>query len=130
MQFGEIMDKIKSFGLILCIWGLGEVISFFIKPIIAIPGSIIGMLLLFALLKTKILKLYFINETSNFFLQHITLFILPFGVAFVKYWEVIKENFIVLLLCGVVSTIISLVITMKFVDWLMTVNKKREKTYE
>jgi len=124
------MDKIKSFGLILGIWGLGEVVSFFLKTIIAIPGSIIGMLLLFVLLRTKVVKLSFIDETSSFFLQHITLFILPFGVAFVKYWDVIKANFLVLLLCGVVSTIVSLVLTMKFVDWLMDLNKKREKAHE
>lgn len=124
------MDKIKSFGIVLGIWGLGEVTGFLIKPLVAIPGSIIGMLLLFVLLRVKVIKLSFIDEVSSFFLQHITLFILPFGVAFVKYWDVIKENFLVLLLCGVVSTIVSLVLTMKFVDWLMDLNKKGEKAHE
>mgnify|MGYP000512999721 CR=1 FL=1 len=123
------MNKIKSFGTILGIWAVGLVISLLIKSMVSIPGSIIGMLLLFVLLKTGIIKLTLINETADFFLQHITLFILPFGIAFVKYWEVIKENFMVMILCGVVSTIISFVFTMKFVDLLVAISKKRkEKT--
>jgi len=121
------MSKIKSLAIILAVWALGEVISLLIKGAAAIPGSIIGMILLFVLLSAKVIKLQAIEETADFFLQHITLFILPFGIAFVKYWEVIKENFLVIILVGVVSTIVSLVLTMKFVDLLMSLSKKRRK---
>lgn len=119
------MDKIKSLAIILTIWALGEAISVIIKPIVAIPGSIIGMILLFVLLRTKIIKLASIEEVTNFFLQHITLLILPFGVAFVKYWDIIQENFLVIILVGVVSTIVSFVLTMKFVDLLISISKKK-----
>lgn len=121
------MSKIKSLAIIFSVWALGEIISLLIKGIAAIPGSIIGMILLFILLWAKMIKLPAIEETADFLLQHITLFILPFGIAFVKYWEIIKGNFLVIILVGVVSTIVSLVLTMKFVDLLMSLSKKRKK---
>lgn len=122
------MKNIKSLATILIIWAAGELLSLLLKPVAAIPGSIIGMILLFILLMTKVVKLNAISETADFFLKHITLIILPFGVAFVKYWDVIKANLLVMILVGVISTVISLVLTMKFVDVLiLLVNKRNEK---
>ena len=114
----------KSFAIVVGVWGLGEVFSLLIKPVILIPGSIMGMILMFVFLKTKLIKLEMVEDIAGFFLQHITLFIIPFGVAFVKYWDVIRSNIFAILLCGVVATIISLILTMKFVDLLIDITKK------
>ncbi len=38
------MKNIKSFAVILAIWGLGEIIGYIIRPFVSIPGSVIGMI--------------------------------------------------------------------------------------
>ncbi|MDN9296803.1 CidA/LrgA family protein, partial [Clostridioides difficile] len=51
------MKVFNQLVIILSIWVIGEYISSFIQGIILIPGSIVGMLLLFLLLQFKVLDL-------------------------------------------------------------------------
>ena len=46
------MKILNQLAIILGVWALGEYISSFIQNIVVIPGSIIGMILLFILLKS------------------------------------------------------------------------------
>ena len=45
------MKTLNQLAIILGLWALGEYISSFIQGVVVIPGSIIGMILLFILLK-------------------------------------------------------------------------------
>ena len=56
------MKTLNQLAIILGLWALGEYISSFIQSVVVIPGSIIGMILLFILLKAKVIKLESINE--------------------------------------------------------------------
>ncbi len=58
------MKILNQLAIILGLWALGEYISSFIQSVVVIPGSIIGMILLFILLKAKVIKLESINEVS------------------------------------------------------------------
>ena len=51
------MKTLNQLVIILGLWALGEYISSFIQSVVVIPGSIIGMILLFILLKAKVIKL-------------------------------------------------------------------------
>ena len=46
----------NQLGIILGIWAVGELISSLISNIITMPGTIIGMIILFLLLQFKIMK--------------------------------------------------------------------------
>ncbi|WP_368654074.1 CidA/LrgA family protein [Ornithinibacillus sp. 4-3] len=48
---------------------------------IPIPGNVIGMILLFILLLTGVIKLEWINEASSFLLKHLVFFFLPITVG-------------------------------------------------
>lgn len=61
------MKVFNQLVIILSIWVIGEYISSFIQGIILIPGSIVGMLLLFLLLQFKVLDLSSIENVSGFF---------------------------------------------------------------
>ena len=52
------MKILNQLAIILGLWALGEYISSFIQSVVVIPGSIIGMILLFIKCKNRI-DLYF-----------------------------------------------------------------------
>ncbi len=98
-----------------------------LKNIITVPGSILGFIILFFLLQSKLLKVELLEEMADFFLGHMTLLLIPIAISFISYFKVIGDSIVPILLTGVVVTIVSMVLTMKFVDILISIcNKKRE----
>lgn len=71
---------------------------------LSIPGSVIGMLLLFFLLKLKIIKFAWIKEGTQLILNHLTLFFIPVTIGFINYLELFTGRGILLLLTALFST--------------------------
>lgn len=65
------MKLFNQLGIILGIWAIGEYISSFLQNIITIPGSIIGMILLFLGLQFKIIKLENISYIGEIGRAHV-----------------------------------------------------------
>ncbi|HGH0460950.1 TPA: CidA/LrgA family protein [Clostridioides difficile] len=105
-------------------WVIGEYISSFIQGIILIPGSIVGMLLLFLLLQFKVLDLSSIENVSGFFLDNMAIFFIPAGVSLIKSLDLIRENVLVLLLVICLSTLIVMYTTGIIVEKMI---KKKEE---
>lgn len=118
------MKVFNQLVIILCIWVIGEYISSFIQGIILIPGSIVGMLLLFLLLQFKVLDLSSIENISGFFLDNMAVFFIPAGVSLIKSLDLIKENVLVLLLVICLSTLIVMYTTGVIVEKMI---KKKEE---
>ena len=118
------MKILKQLSIILSIWALGEYASSLIKSVIVIPGSIMGMLILFILLNTKIIKLEKIEDISDFFLKNMGIFFIPPGVGLLASWGIIKQNGLVILLTTVISTITVICATGIIVDKLVLLKKK------
>jgi holin-like protein len=83
-----------------------------------------GMLILFILLNTKIIKLEKIEDVSDFFLKNIGIFFIPPGVGLLASWGIIKQNGLVILLTTVISTITVITVTGIVVDKLVLLKKK------
>ncbi|MFL8724096.1 CidA/LrgA family protein, partial [Clostridioides difficile] len=92
--------------------------------IILIPGSIVGMLLLFLLLQFKVLDLSSIENVSGFFLDNMAIFFIPAGVSLIKSLDLIRENVLVLLLVICLSTLIVMYTTGIIVEKMI---KKKEE---
>ncbi|PBH13446.1 CidA/LrgA family protein [Clostridioides difficile] len=118
------MKVFNQLVIILSIWVIGEYISSFIQGIILIPGSIVGMLLLFLLLKFKVLDLSSIENVSGFFLDNMAIFFIPAGVSLIKSLDLIRENVLVLLLVICLSTLIVMYTTGIIVEKMI---KKKEE---
>ncbi len=88
---------------------LGEFIVYLTG--IKLPSSIIGMLLLTLFLKTKLVKLEWVQGISDFLVRNLGFFFVPPGVALMLYFEVIKEEFWAIAVATVVSTLLVLVTT-------------------
>ncbi|HBF6470204.1 TPA: CidA/LrgA family protein [Clostridioides difficile] len=118
------MKVFNQLVVILSIWVIGEYISSFIQGIILIPGSIVGMLLLFLLLQFKVLDLSSIENVSGFFLDNMAIFFIPAGVSLIKSLDLIRENVLVLLLVICLSTLIVMYTTGIIVEKMI---KKKEE---
>lgn len=85
---------------------------------LAIPGSVIGMLLLFVLLKFNIIKIDWIKEGTQFILNHLTLFFIPVTIGFINYLDLFSGRGILLLLTAVGSTALVMGISGVISQWL------------
>jgi len=57
-----------------------------------IPGSIVGIALLFALLKLKIIRLSWIERGSKWLLAEMLLFFVPAAVGIIKYQDLVIHS--------------------------------------
>lgn len=110
---------------LLIVFGI-YLISEFISKILnlPIPGNILGMVILFILLCTKIVKLEQVSTVSNFFLDHLAFFFIPAGVGLISAIDVIRDILPQMLIICVVTTVITMVITGRVVQRL---SKKKNK---
>ncbi len=76
-----------------------------------IPGSVFGMILLFVLLATGVLKDKYIEKATTFLNKHLAFFFIPFAVGLMNYGHLIKTSGIELLVMIVASTLIGLIVT-------------------
>lgn len=77
---------------------------------IAIPGSIIGMLLLFALLSTQIMPAKWVKPGCHLLIRYMVLLFVPIGVGVMKYYDQIIEHLGPLVISCVVSTLMVMVV--------------------
>lgn len=99
---------IRAFILIyLCLFA-GKAISSLLP--ITIPGSIIGMLILFGLLSTQILPFKWVKPGCNVLIRYMALLFVPIGVGVMNYYEQLRTQFGPLVVSCLVSTIIVLLV--------------------
>jgi len=111
------MKIIGQFILICGFWQAGEYVSPMLP--IKIPGSIIGMLLLFSLLLTGLLSLDKVEDCSTFFLKRLAFFFIPPAVAIIASLDLLLTNGVPLILILVSSTILVMALTGKILDTLI-----------
>lgn len=78
---------------------------------ISIPSSIIGMLLLTALLQMKVIKPSWVKGMSDFLISNLGFFFVPPGVALMLYIDIIKAELLPIVVATVISTVLVLVAT-------------------
>lgn len=87
------------------------------------PGTVNGLILLFILLSMKIIKLNQINNVGEFFIANMIITFIPPSVKLIEVMDLLKVDFFKLILLLVLTTLITMVVTSIFVDFLM----RREK---
>lgn len=102
---------------------LGNLVVTFLP--IPLPGSIVGMLLLFLFLLTGIVKLEWVEKLASFQLKHLQLlFIPPIVSLFISlhFLEILRWNIFFILLISSISCLLGTAYT---VEWYES-RKKRE----
>ncbi len=103
------MKLLRQFLIILIICVIGEVLNKVVH--IPLPGSIIGMILLFICLSTGLIKIEMINEISKFLLDHLAFFFIPSGVGLLAYVGILKKNLVSITVICVVTTILVMIVS-------------------
>ena len=103
------MKIIKQFGIIFSLCWLATVIEGLLP--IAFPASVIAMLLLLVSLLAGVLKIDHIREKSDFLLANMAFFFIPAGVNVINYLDILKKNWLRLLLICVITTVVTFAAT-------------------
>lgn len=115
----------QSLLIILIINYLGVVLTeIFHLPI---PGNVLGMVLLFIILYFKILKFDLIKDSGNFLLTNMVVFFIPSTVGIIKDYHQIQNDIFKILLIIFLSTVITMIVTGRVVQFII---KKGEKKWK
>ena len=123
----DIIRTIAQIGIIILFYLVGEYIVSITG--IIIPGSIIGLVLLWFTLYFKILNVKYIQKGASFMLAFLTLFFIPSTVGVINYPELLTVSGGLLILAVIISTIFALVITGK-VSRIIEEKEKQKKEGE
>lgn len=89
--------------IILGLLAAGSMVSLAINGLV--PGSVIGMMLMFAGLQLKLIKPEWVSAAANGLTRNMALFFVPAGVGVMVAFEVIATTWIHILVITIVSTI-------------------------
>ena len=108
------MQYIIQFIIIMIYVYLGEFVSTYIP--FPIPGSVLGLILLYLSLELKIVKLKQVDKTATFLKNNMTIMFIPLTVSIMNSYDILQQNLITLLITMIVSTIITMIAVGKFAD--------------
>lgn len=77
---------------------LGEILSSLIANIVAIPGSVIGMVLLFLALHFNFLEMEQVDEVGTWLTDNMAIFFVPAGVGLMTNFDVLAQSWLQLLI--------------------------------
>lgn len=78
---------------------------------IPVPSSIIGMLLLTAALKLRIIRLFWVDKVSDFLVKNLGFFFVPAGVGLMRCLDLISEQWLPIVAASVISTFLIIATT-------------------
>ncbi|WP_100331195.1 CidA/LrgA family protein [Bacillus xiapuensis] len=97
---------------IVILWGINR-FGYWLADLwqLPLPGNVLGMLLLFMLLVTKVIKVEWVERGAAFLNKHLTFFFIPIAVGLMMYGELIVKSGLALAAVVFGSSLIGLVIT-------------------
>ncbi|KEQ13939.1 hypothetical protein GZ78_25135 [Endozoicomonas numazuensis] len=101
--------------LMACLW-TGDLVSVWIGH--ALPGSIIGMLLLATLLGSGLIRLSWVEVGAGFLVRWMSLLFVPIGVGVVDQLDLLANSLGALLLTSILGTVIIMAIAGWLFQWL------------
>ncbi|GGK29074.1 CidA/LrgA family protein [Caldalkalibacillus thermarum] len=98
-----ILRVIYQFVLIVGVYVLGTLVVHIFK--LPLPGSMVGMLLLFLALWSGMMKLEWVEQAADLHLKHMTLFFIPPIVGIMYFADVFLRQGITVLLVIMISSV-------------------------
>ncbi|WP_128525214.1 CidA/LrgA family protein [Halobacillus litoralis] len=92
-----------------------------------IPGSVIGLIVLFALLSLKIISDRWLKQGVGFMITHLPFFFIPATVGVMSYAYVFEGKGAILILIGLLSTALVMGISGFVAQWMA---RRREAAHE
>lgn len=118
------MKYLFQTGIIFAVTLIGEILSWIIP--LPVPGSVYGLVLLFVLLLTGVLKLKYVEGAGNFFLTILPFLFISNCVSLMDSMSLLGENVIAIVVLTIVSTLVVMVVTGGVAQ--IFINYKKKKT--
>ena len=90
-----------------------------------IPGSVIGMIILFVLLSTDLIKVVWIEEGSKFVVNNLVLFFIPATVGLINYLDFFAGRGYLLVLIVLFCTVLVIASSGATSQWIMYRKEKQ-----
>ena len=120
------MKVIRQLFWIILFSFIGECISILLKPLITVPGSVIGMVCLFLAFRLKWLKVSAVEDVGNWLTSNMALFFIPAGVGLMTQFSQLGLNvWWQLVLIILVTTTLMMIAVGKIVEYFI---QKQAKT--
>lgn len=116
------MKYISQFAIIIVISLVGELMNNFIP--LPIPASIYGMLILFLLLASGLLKLSAVKETGKFLVYLLPIMFVPPTVGLIDFWGEMQDFLAAILIISFLSTALVLGITGRVTQFIIKIKDK------
>lgn len=110
------MKYLKQFLIILGFTLLGELLNRLIP--LPIPPAIYGIVLLFAALCLRIIKLEQVADTANFFISFMPFFLVTPVVDLLRYWDLIAPELGSICIILAVTTVVTFAAAGAVTQWL------------
>lgn len=118
------MKYLKQFFIILAISLLGEICKAILP--LPIPASIYGMVFLFLLLLTGVLKLEQVKDAGKFLIEIMPVLFIPAGVGLMSSWNVLQPVLIPVSVITVITIFTVMAATGLVSQWIIRKGKKEE----
>nr|WP_314264682.1 CidA/LrgA family protein [uncultured Moellerella sp.] len=99
---------LRAFALIYLCLIIGNMVSALLP--FSVPGSIIGMLILFALLAMQLIPAHWAQPACSLLIKNMTLLFVPIGVGIMNYYGQVSQQIIPILVSCFVSTLIVMIV--------------------
>ena len=83
------MKYIKQLAIIVLVCFAGELVRYIVP--LPVPGSIWGLVLMFILLVTGVIKLEKVEKTAEFLVDCMPIMFVPGGVGLMRSWSTLKS---------------------------------------
>lgn len=118
------MKYIKQISIIITISFVGELLNYFIP--LPIPGSIYGMILLFILLCSKVIKIHQIEETGKFLIDIMPILFVPSAVGIIAQFDQLNSIWVEIIIITIVTTFIVMGVTGLTTQAIIRMKKHRK----
>lgn len=120
------MKYLVQFGIITGISFVAEML-YILLPF-PVPASVYGLVLLFVLLCTKVIKLDMVEDTADFFVSIMPVIFIPSSVAIVTTIDALKGNILKLFFMCLFSTIIVTGVTGLVSQAVIRIRRRKKKS--
>ncbi|WP_310832729.1 CidA/LrgA family protein [Paenibacillus pedocola] len=119
----KIIRVIAEVGLLYVFYLIGDYLQKLLH--LPVPGSIVGLLLLFVLLLLRIVPVKLIENGSSFILAYLPMFFIPATAGIMNHLDIFSGRGLLLIAILVVSSVLTMVVTAHSSEWIAGLSASR-----
>lgn len=116
----QIKSMLSFIGQLFILWLINEISYLIVDSLrLPIPGNVLGMIILFILLLTGVVKLKWIDRAASFLLKHLVFFFIPITVGIMTLGSVFVKNGVAIIIIVIISAAIGIISTGQLAQLLL-----------